>query len=774
MNVKKNYFLVVAVVGVYGLAFGGGATALAHQLLWTRRMIDLLGASAGSAARVFGCFFLGLSLGALAGALLAVRVRRPWRWLGAAEWLIALLALPMLGLPWWADGIWPWLGPDRLVGFPGQVLKTVLSVGLVLPPATVMGLFLPLAVRDWPFRHNDQAEPGVWLYAVNTLGAVLGLLVVTASLLPRWSLFHVMWIVCCCNLLAGIGCWTVDVLMGPSRVEQRPLQTAWRKTLPERSFCWMAGWSGFLVMATEVIALQMTQLLAPLSFFAPAAVLASFIALLALAAFVVASGVLDPIRQRVGWSPWLIAAGLLLAISPLLFHGLAPLFPVAAGSRSLTFFLLRLSCFCLLVFGPAVGAAGLWFPLLAGQATKGNDVSARLRWGWLLAANGLGGLIGTEVAYLVLLPVFGPYQGLGVLGFAYLVAAWVLSPRTTPVVWTWAWRGAVGVTLILLWGVLPRLHHVNPALAPGIIAEHHGREGSLVILDDPRMGRAMLLQNQYVLGATVGQAEAERQAHIPLLLHPAPERVAFIGLATGITAGGALAHAAVEEITAVEISATVARTASEWFGEYNRQLPAAPHARIVIEDGRTWLAAHDAAFDLIISDLFLPWGPGEGRLYTIEHFTAARRALRPGGLFALWLPMYQLNNDQFMVILNTFLQVFEEAEIFMRESTAGSPALGLMGGNGFALDGDTVARRVAADGAGLSDPYLVSLERLRALWVGTAHRGLVDGPVNTLDNLWIELDAGRLRVLRGEAAPYLRGVRWEEWIVEFRAALLAS
>ncbi len=50
----------------------------AHELLWTRRLIDLLGASAASSTRVFSCFFLGLALGAAVTPLLLRRVRRPW------------------------------------------------------------------------------------------------------------------------------------------------------------------------------------------------------------------------------------------------------------------------------------------------------------------------------------------------------------------------------------------------------------------------------------------------------------------------------------------------------------------------------------------------------------------------------------------------------------------------------------------------------------------------------------------------------------------------
>ena len=61
---------------------GTGAAALGHELLWTRRMMDLLGASAESSARVFECFFLGLCLGAAVVSSRVSKLLRPWYCLG--------------------------------------------------------------------------------------------------------------------------------------------------------------------------------------------------------------------------------------------------------------------------------------------------------------------------------------------------------------------------------------------------------------------------------------------------------------------------------------------------------------------------------------------------------------------------------------------------------------------------------------------------------------------------------------------------------------------
>lgn len=54
-----------------------GAAGVMHELLWTRRLVDLLGASAESTSRVLGSFMLGLALGAAYAARFVARCRRP-------------------------------------------------------------------------------------------------------------------------------------------------------------------------------------------------------------------------------------------------------------------------------------------------------------------------------------------------------------------------------------------------------------------------------------------------------------------------------------------------------------------------------------------------------------------------------------------------------------------------------------------------------------------------------------------------------------------------
>ena len=98
------------------------------------------------------------------------------------------------------------------------------------------------------------------------------------------------------------------------------------------------------------------------------------------------------------------------------------------------------------------------------------------------------------------------------------------------------------------------------------------------------------LDNYYVLGSSAAATNERRQGLLPLLLHPDPHRVAFIGLATGITASAGPALG-VQETTVVELVPEVARAARTYFATWNGQLLERSDVRLVLDDGRRYLAA---------------------------------------------------------------------------------------------------------------------------------------------------------------------------------------
>ena len=312
-----------------------------------------------------------------------------------------------------------------------------------------------------------------------------------------------------------------------------------------------------------------------------------------------------------------------MAISPLCFYQLAH-WAELGPREALWAFLAVLSGVTLAGLGPTLLVAGLVFPaLLAWFAQKGEDRYGS-QWGWLLAANGLGGLLGAEVTYRLLLPATGVYQAVGAVAVFYALAAagWAWSQRPRPGRQLAMALVVVAAALLLARGPLSWLPQLD---SQGIVIldEQNGREGLVAVVESPKLGRRIIMSNQYVLGGTKLRYDQERLAHVPLVLHPDPRRVMFIGLATGITPGAALEHPSVESLTSVELSPLVVRAADQYFGPFNHEITRSDRGVVIVEDARTYLAAAPGEFDVVVGDLLLPWAAGEARLYSFEHFRSA-------------------------------------------------------------------------------------------------------------------------------------------------------
>lgn len=524
----------------------------------------------------------------------------------------------------------------------------------------------------------------------------------------------------------------------------------------------LAMGSGFGVLALEVLGLALLNLKMPLAFYTPAAVLVCVVLVLGL------SAVVSPrVAHGCGGVSRLLPCA--LAVTGVMAAAAPGLFLITTGGQAgimvhgsgIAGGLLRLGAVAGVSLGPALLAAGLVFPLLLNGDPGGAGNGSSGRWvGRLLAVNGVGGILGAETAIRVLLPAGGVHQGLGVVGGFYLVlsgAAFLAWGRQRIQI-RWVLLLLVG-TGIVCGGFLKPLPLFLRTATFRVLEVRSGGEGSLAVVERADVGRAMFLDNLYLLGGSRAAVDLERQAHLPLLLHPAPRRVAFIGMGTGITAGGALHHQAVESVDIAEVSALVAGAAARHFREFNQGVCEHPKVRVHVEDGGPYLAAARSRFDVIVGDLFIPWRPGEARLCSLEQFQAAKGALRPQGLFCQWLPMAQLTEEDFMTILATFHRVFGGVHLFRGHFRTRSLPLALVAFDGGGLDWDVVSARCRAerDHGALKDPACRHPEGVAMLYAGTwAPEGRVAYPLNTLGNLRVELHAGR-HTLEGSPEDYWHG-----------------
>ena len=214
-------------------------------------------------------------------------------------------------------------------------------------------------------------------------------------------------------------------------------------------------------------------------------------------------------------------------------------------------------------------------------------------------------------------------------------------------------------------------------------------EGDLVVRYESAYGWIDVIKNEendyklrqnvhYGLGSSASITMERRQGQIPLLLHPEPKSVLFLGLATGTTAGAAADFKSVEKIYVVELIPDVVR-AAEKFAPFNRNVLENPKTKIFVNDGRHYLKQTSERYDVIISDLFVPWESMTGYLYTVEHYRTALGKLTKGGIFAQWIPLWQLGEKELTMIADSFATIFPHTSILYGKNHYRWTILGLLG-----------------------------------------------------------------------------------------------
>jgi spermidine synthase len=542
--------------------------------------------------------------------------------------------------------------------------------------------------------------------------------------------------------------------------------------------------SGMVVLALEVLAVQMLMLVATLSLYGPAAILFSLLSCLAASAMIVpyivgsrsrSDHVTSTIRRM------LMISGICVILAPLVFYGIARYSNWFASNDSVVGFMFKLIAMTLLTLGPAWLVSGTLFPLV--MVWNGCDVPAResgKRLGWLLAVNGIGGLIGAELTLRWLLPAFGIYGGLVVIACLMMAVAWlsiIITPQPTQ-----AYRHVIAaMSMLFAVGVgftaIASIPTTNIRPGTKLIRSAIGQEGVVAVVGDDRGNRSIIMSNQYSLGGTSVRFDQERQVLLPLLLHPDPRHIGCIGLATGITAGAAVTVNEVESVTAIELSPLVIEAADRDFSEFNQGITKSSKASIVNEDGRTYIASTLDRFDVVAGDLFLPWAPGESRLYSIEHFQAVRRSLKEGGVFCQWLAMNQLTRLQMESIAKSFQQVFPDTVLFMNHFRGDSAMLALVGWNspeGAGVQWKLVEDRcrILREESQIVDPILRSVDGLVMLYLGRWDSTRSTAPIITLDDPSLEISAATERLTGRPSSKYFIRASWIEFCRERRRETL--
>ena len=694
-----------------------GGAGLIYESIWTRYLGLFVGHSAYAQIIVLVIFLGGMSIGAFVVGERSARVRHPLLWYAGVEAAVGVIGLVFHDVYVAATGAAyaRWF-PALAGGLGLTVVKWGLAGLLILPQSVLLGTTFPLMSAG--VMRLRSARPGHvlgLLYFANSLGAAVGVLVAGFVLLAAVGLPGTLLTAALLNFAVAIAvglpvrggylsdAQPLDAAMPSTDASSgsRGASSLWRLLLlvsfgtAVSSFVYEIGWIRMLslVLGSATHSFEL--------------MLSAFILGLALGAFWVrrrADGFTNPVRT-LGVVQWVMGV---LAICTL---------PVYVSSFQWTATLLRMLqttdtaydayfgaryLICLLVMLPATFCAGMTLPLITKTLIQSGSGERSI--GAVYAVNTFGSIIGAALAGLVLMPLLG-LKWLLVAGaiIDIVIGALLLAraPRKASakpnVGMTWPRVGALA-TLVLVIGIAGFVSFDRSVITSGVY--RHAGLPQAGAYDFPfyKDGRTATVSVRRLHGDTTAiltlstngkpdasvedvwrhpvRAGAPRvplmhdlctQVLLPLvaLAHASNARqAAVIGQGSGMTSHFLLGSNRLERLYTIEIEPEMIN-GSRVLMPANRRVFEDPRSTFVIDDAKSFFAANNRKFDLILSEPSNPWVSGVSGLFTTEFYQRVSRQLAPSGVFGQWLHLYEIDDVLVLSVLAAIDRTFPAYEVFL-------------------------------------------------------------------------------------------------------------
>jgi spermidine synthase len=659
------------------LASGSGFAALVYEIVWLQQLQLVIGSSAVSLGLLLATYMAGLFLGSIAVPRMISAKRHPLWLYGAIEFGIGIFGLLILfGLP---------LIGSIYVSTASQGLVNVLFRGIVaaiclLPPTILMGMTFPILARSIPPTKIGASRMG-YIYAANIGGAVLGCLCAGFYFLRVYDLATATYVAIGVNVCTGVaGFLLASVLKSQSPYKEEPPKSPANDT----SIYVAIGLSGLSALGAQVVWTRLLSVLFGATVYTFSIILAVFLIGLGLGSGFgswISRSIQRPrfalavcqmgLAASIGWTAWTISQSL----------PFWPIDPTLALSPWVTFQvdLLRTAWTLL----PTTLLWGASFPFALASLASPDRQSDRLA-GEVYGANTLGAIAGALIFTFVFVPQLGTMRSEQLLSGVAFIAALVLllslyrqfSRNDT---------AAVAILLIIAivfaattadvpWQLLAYGRRIAQVMHQDsqdfkndpirVLYKGEGLDSSLVITE--QAGQRII----YVNGSTEASnapddMRLERMAgHLPALIHSDPEEVLIVGFGAGVSAGSFVTYPKVKKIVIAELESLIPPASADFFGRENYGVFRDARTHVVHDDGRHYLETAKDTFDVITSDPVHLYVKGTSALYSKEYFELVRRHLKPDGVIAQWLPLYDGDVETVKSVLATFFSAFPEGTVW--------------------------------------------------------------------------------------------------------------
>ena len=601
---------------------------LLYQIVWQRALFTLYGVNIESVTMIVTVFMLGLGMGSLAGG-----------WLSSRPGIRLLLTFGLIESSVGAFGavsLWVFHRIGSMTAGASTTATGLIAFVMLLVPTMLMGSTLPLLVEHFVRRTGNVGESVGLLYSVNTLGSSAACFAAAFLLMRLLGEAGSVRFAVCFNLFVGLTALALQAKHRALPIQKKEaVLPPTREIIPLRIGVLLAGATGFIALAYEIIWYRLYAFVSGATAPCFAMLLAFYLLGIAYGSFAVRDSCrrnLDnDVRRTLGSAASVVMLGTIAAflLGPVL-------------GRWVVHIEYNLSFVLVFIAAALLGSA---FPLLAHAAIDPSQGSGK-HISFLYMSNIVGSTLGSFLVGFVVLDHWSTRAtSLSLLGLGFAVAsllAFLSRPKAPKGIFI---TGSVICAALafgsgpLFSGLYERLLFkgaYNSAAKFSDLVEN--RSGTIAVYPDTQTfgypTRVVFSGGVYdgqINTDIMQDSNGLIRAYAISGLHPQPGSVLIIGLATGAWAQILVNDPQVQDVTIVEIN--------PGFLPIIRKYPEVesllrnPKVHIVIDDGRRWLVGHpDRRFDFILMNTTFNWRANTTNLLSMEFMDLLRVHMKQGGI----------------------------------------------------------------------------------------------------------------------------------------------
>ena len=613
------------------LALLSGCCGLAYEVLYVRALTAILGDMFYVHAALLSTFLIGIGLGS--------KLAHRWvRWLWFFEIVTGLYALAL-------PAISKWFAQQQLMATvtASPALTIITTIIFMAIPSLLIGFSIPLFSAYIKAISPDHLSfQGV--YKIYNLGAFLSILTVELLLIRFFGITKSLAAIGFINLFNGFVLIFLKIV--PTiKLTQSP------RSFPKRIILALALGS----LSSAVFQMFFLKLFY-LVFHPHRENFAIGLAITMLGIFI---GAILAARTKTRFESCLLLAALMIAAIYVGYMPLLKLFEATAPLFRKTELLILIHKFifgCIFALGPMITLGALIPALMRTE----NEVAGES--GLLLFVSSMANAVG----YLVYVVLGHPFLQTDAL-LAILIAT-MLAASFIAVGFKWNkqhWIGAICSVLLITVLVTQwqerffyLAHWVNK-LKPedDVIVYKSGGESATLARSEKGVWLSYNGHPSIFVQQKDGENFAEMMVGVmPALFAPRLDKALVIGLGTGITAGATTR--VFKETDVVEINDAFYKMMPD-LSFASLDIGTNPAANLHLSDGRAYLVGKDNTYDAILNTVSAPTYFSAAKIYTLEFYERVAKALKPNGVYTMWLAVGNMSENGIKTITSGLQKVFK-------------------------------------------------------------------------------------------------------------------